>query len=229
MLPLHDHNEMRVAEALIVEALNENLAVAQISDAGTPLISDPGYKLVNVALAQGLAVYPVPGACAAITALSVSGLATDQFVFVGFLSAKSTAKRQQLEMLKREHRTMIFYETPHRILSTLHSIAEIFGAERQVVVARELTKMFETVYRGQVSAIIEAGRNDPNFSKGEIVLMVAGAKIDTGADDQELHRVMEILLGELPASQAVKLASKITGAKKNRLYQLANDRERRTD
>ena len=224
MRALHDHNERRTAGTLVSEALDSNLAIAQISDAGTPLISDPGYGLLQVALEQGLAVHPVPGACAAIVALSVSGLATDQFAFAGFLSAKSSQKRREVEALSRDRRTLIFYESPRRILNTLELLSEILGAERHVVVARELTKRFETLYRGELQEVLAEANRDVNFTKGEIVLLVAGANESNENDGSEALRVLDILRSELAVSQAVKLAAKITGANKNQLYEAANSR-----
>ena len=222
MRALHDHNERQSAAAIITEALESNLAIAQISDAGTPLISDPGYGLLQAALEQGLAVHPVPGACAAIAALSVSGLATDKFVFAGFLSAKSNLKRREIEALSRERRTLIFYESPRRIANTLELLSEILGAERRVVVARELTKRFETLYRGELQEVLAEANKDANFTKGEIVLLIAGAQDRSESDNSEALRVLEILRSELTVSQAVKLAAKITGVNKNQLYDAAN-------
>ena len=229
MRALHDHNERQMAEAVVTSAISEKLAIAQISDAGTPLISDPGYGLLNAALEKGLPVRSVPGPCAAIAALSISGLATDQFAFSGFLNAKSTVKRRELEALCRDKRTLIFYESPHRILDTLEILGDVFGHQRRIVVARELTKRFETLYRGPVSGVLAQAQTDSNFTKGEIVLLVAGAEESSSNKDNEARRILHILLDELPVSQAVKLASKITGAKKNALYEIANASKRESE
>ena len=229
MRALHDHNEKRRAEAVVSAAKAQNLAVAQISDAGTPLISDPGYSLVNAAITNSLTVLAVPGPCAAITALSISGLPTNEFTFIGFLSAKMTAKARELEALSTEHRTLIFYESPHRITDTLTALQSAFGTERQAVVARELTKRFETVYRGTLQELLMAAETEPNFSRGEIVIVVEGASVTSSDENREGRRILDILLDELPSSQAVRLTAKITGAKKNALYELVNKGEDSAD
>lgn len=219
---IHDHNEGLMAERLAQEISEKSLAVAQISDAGTPLISDPGYLTVNAAAASGIPVITIPGPCAAVAALSVSGLPTDQFLFVGFLNAKSSAKKNEIALLQAETRTLVLYEAPHRIQSTLDELVEGFGATRRAVVARELTKRFETVYRGTLSELAKMSRADANMSKGEIVLVIEAVKRDSSMLNEEASRVLNLLLAELPASRAIKIAAEITGVAKNTLYELAH-------
>jgi len=172
---IHDHNERKLALDLAQEIKEQSLAVAQISDAGTPLISDPGYLLVNSAIGQGLPVIAVPGPCAAIAALSVSGLATDQFLFVGFLNAKRGPKQREIAALKHETRTLVFYEAPHRIQDTLQEFSLGFGSTRRAVIARELTKRYESLYRGNLAELAALSKTDPNIQKGEIVIVVEAA------------------------------------------------------
>ena len=219
---IHDHNEGQMAEQLAREISEKSLAVAQISDAGTPLISDPGYLMVNAAVALGIPIMSIPGPCAAVAALSVSGLPTDQFLFVGFLNAKQNAKKNEIALLQKESRTLVLYEAPHRIKSTLDELAAGFGATRRAVVARELTKRFETVYRGNLGELAEMGRVDANMAKGEIVIVVEAADPDTSSLNEEAARVLNLLLAELPASRAIKLAAEITGIAKNTLYEWAH-------
>ncbi len=220
LVAFHDFNESERVTQLLAR-LREGEAVALISDAGTPLISDPGYQLVRQAHAQGVRVVPVPGACALIAALSCSGLPTDRFTFEGFLPAKSAARVATLQALQNEARTMVFYEAPHRIVECLVDMEQCFGGGRGITLARELTKTFETITCGTVSSLLEKVRNDDNQQKGEIVLVVAGkpAELDTiGA--QALH-ALRVLLEEMPLKQASALAARITGAKKNLLYERA--------
>jgi len=214
----HDHSGESDLSALLTE-LQAGNSIALISDAGTPLVSDPGYRLVDAALRMGIKVVPVPGACAAIAALSAAGLPTDRFVFEGFLPAKSVGRRQRLEALAGETRTLVFYEAPHRLLETLADMEQIFGGERIVVLARELTKLHETIRRERVADLRAWALADPNQSRGECVLLVQGAPETSGDPDSE--RVLRLLLDELPLKQAAALAAKITGQKKNELYQLA--------
>jgi len=222
MRSLHDHNEGQIAERLVREISEGGLAVAQISDAGTPLISDPGYLIVNTAVRSGIKVHSIPGPCAAVAALSISGLPTDQFLFVGFLNAKQGAKKHEIERLNSETRTLIFYEAPHRIESTLKAFVDGFGADRKAVVARELTKRFETIYRGTLAELAACCFEDANMSKGEIVIVVEAATPENKIAHQEAERVLKLLLAELPASRAIKLAAEITGVPKNTLYDLAH-------
>lgn len=225
LVAYHDYSdETRVKQLLARVQAGECMAL--ISDAGTPLISDPGYRLVHWARQAGIRVTPVPGSCALIAALCASGLPSDRFCFEGFLAAKSSARRGQLEALKNEPRTLVFYESPHRIEECLADLVAIFGPERTAVMARELTKTFETFLTGNLSEIAEQVAGDANQRKGEIVLMVQGfsAPVDAEALDAEAIRIMEILLSELPVKQAASLTARITGEKKNKLYQWALER-----
>ena len=217
-IALHEHNEREVSAGL-VERLLGGASIALISDAGTPLVSDPGFRLVRAAREAGIVVSPVPGACAAIAALSVAGLPSDRFVFEGFLPAKSAARRAQLQALLSETRTLIFYEASHRIAETLEDIAAVFGSERRAVVARELTKLFETVLDGTVADLAQRVASDANQQRGEFVILVAGAGEDAaGARLVEGRRVFELLRKELPPGRAAKLAAEISGAPRNALY-----------
>jgi len=220
MIPLHDHNEQERHEKLI-ELIQAGHSVALISDAGTPLISDPGYRLVHAARKLAIDVIPIPGPCAAIAALSVSGLPTDRFIFEGFLPAKSSARLAQLTALQRETRTMIFYESPHRILACLGDMQTAFGKDREVVVARELTKFFETIYSDSIEKVLQKLSQNSSEQQGEFVILVKGAEVETRVMDEETTRVLNCLLAELPVKQAVKLASEISGKSKNLLYDLA--------
>lgn len=219
LLSLHEHNE-RARVAQLIEELRGGAAIGLISDAGTPLISDPGFHLVRAARASGIRIIPIPGACALITALSAAGLPTDRFVFEGFLPAKSAARRAHLEALRTETRTLAFYESSHRIVETLEDMAAIFGASRPAVLARELTKTFETIRDGSLAELQEFVTGDANQQKGEFVVLVQGAE-DEPQDQAEATRVLSILLEALPVKQAAALAERITGVKKNELYKLA--------
>ena len=223
MIAYHDHSD-ELAVDKILKRLKDGQEIALISDAGTPLISDPGYRIVDAALAEGISVVPVPGACAAIAALSVAGLPSDRFIFEGFLPPKQQARQNYLETLKHETRTLIFYEAPHRLLACLQDIAEVFGAERSVMLARELTKTFETLKRLPVTELANWVEADNNQQKGECVLVVHGADKTTGIDAQA-QQVMDVLMKELPLKQASSLAAKITGTKKNALYQYGLDQQ----
>lgn len=228
MLSCHDFNEGgRAAQLLGRVAAGESIAL--ISDAGTPLISDPGYHLVRQAHAQGIRVVPIPGASAVIAALCAAGLASDRFTFEGFLPAKTAARVSALQALQQETRTLIFYEAPHRIVECLVDMEACFGAEREITLARELTKTFETLIHTTIGALLARVREDANQQKGEIVLVVAGAiKQAQGVDTQAL-RTLTVLMQELPLKQAAALAAQITGIKKNLLYeqalQLKNDKD----
>ncbi len=217
---LYDHNEQLVSQTLLNKIL-AGQSVALISDAGTPLISDPGYHLVQLAHQQGIKVIPIPGACALITALSAAGLPTDRFCFEGFLSAKAVAREKQLSHLQRETRTLIFYESPHRILDTLQAMQTIFGAERRAVLARELTKQFETIKVAGLAELNDFVKNDVHQQKGEFVIVIQGLGEEPTILDEETQRIMQILLNELPVKQAAKLAAEITNKKKNVLYDWA--------
>ena len=217
----HEHNEREQAPRL-VERMRRGDVIALVSDAGTPLVSDPGYHLVSEARAAGIAVVPVPGPCAMIAALSASGLPSDRFVFEGFLPAKSAGRRQRLQKLAEDSRTLIFYESTHRITDSLTDMADVFGAERLAVIARELTKRFETIHADSLENLLGWIESDPNQRKGEFVVMVHGVEASDGRDiDSDAEHILKILLDELPVKQAAGLAAKITGLKKNALYTFA--------
>jgi 16S rRNA (cytidine1402-2'-O)-methyltransferase len=218
LLALHEHNE-REAVAAIVRRLQQGESVALISDAGTPLISDPGFRLVRAAREAGIRCAPVPGACAAIAALSVAGLPSDRFVFEGFLPAKSAARRARLQELAGDARTLIFYESSHRVLESLADMREVFGALRAAVVARELTKLFETVLSETLGELVERVAADANQQRGEFVVLVAGRGEDVDDRLAEGQRVFALLRQELPAAKAAKLAAAITGAPRKALYE----------
>lgn len=221
LLSYHDHNESEQTQNLIGK-LQEGVRVALISDAGTPLISDPGYQLVRQAQENDIKVIPLPGPCALIAALSASGLPSDRFVFEGFLPAKHQGRVECFEKLKHETRTLIFYESTHRIMASLEDMAAVFGGERHAVIARELTKAFETLRGAPLSELVEWVNQDANQRKGEVVLLVRGAEVqDSDETRVETEKVLAVLLEELPVKQAAQLAAKITGGKKNALYQMA--------
>ena len=217
LVALHEHNEGEMA-ARLVERLRAGQALALVSDAGTPLVSDPGYRLVREVRAAGLKVSPVPGACAAIAALSVAGIASDRFCFEGFLPAKAAARRERLHALVRETRTLVFYESAHRVEESLADLAAIFGAGREAVLARELTKLFETVLGDTLGAIAQRVRGDENQRKGEFVLIVGGCADDTAAILAEGQRLYLKLAEYLKPSQAAKLAAELSGAPRKALY-----------
>ncbi len=224
-LALHEHNE-REKSAELVQRLREGAQIALISDAGTPLVSDPGFRLVRAAREAGIAVSPVPGACASIAALSAAGLPSDRFVFEGFLPAKSAARCAHLQTLVGEARTLIFYESSHRIEECLRDCAGVFGGERHAVLARELTKLYETILDGTLAQLSARVASDADQRRGEFVLLVAGA--DAGEDAEKLvegRRVFEILRRELPPSRAAKLAAEISGAPRKALYDSGKDAE----
>ena len=217
LVALHDHNEEAMAERVVARLLGgESLAV--VSDAGTPLVSDPGFRLVRAARAAGVKVSPVPGACAAIAALSVAGLPSDRFVFEGFLPAKSAARRERLHKVAGETGTLVFYESSHRIAESLADMAAAFGGERPAVVARELTKLFETVLDGTLAQLHAAVQADDNQRKGEFVVMVQGAGDDEEAKIAEGRRLYAKLNEHLPPSTAAKLAAELSGAPRKALY-----------
>ena len=218
----HDHNE-RDKSARLVERMLAGEDMALISDAGTPLISDPGYHLVRAAREAGVRVCPIPGPCALVAALSAAGLPSDRFAFEGFLPAKASGRRQRLQALAAEPRTWMLYEAPHRLLECLEDMRDILGPDRQVVLARELTKTFETIRGAPVGELVEWVRSDSDQQRGECVLVVEAmpARDEEAGLDPEAERVLDVLLEELPVKQAAALAAKITGQKKNRLYQIA--------
>ena len=218
---MHLHNENDAAGRIIAR-LQTGESLALISDAGTPLISDPGFPLVRAARAAGVPVVPVPGASAVIAALSAAGLPTDQFCFGGFLPAKSTARRKVFAGLAKAQATHVFFEAPHRIAASLADAEAELGADRPAAVARELTKQFETVLGDTLGAVRAAVEADSNQQRGEIVLLVGGAAAPADSDsDAELDRVLSVLLAELPAKQAASLAAKLTGGRRNAAYQRA--------
>jgi 16S rRNA (cytidine1402-2'-O)-methyltransferase len=214
---LHEHNEREEGERLVARML-AGAEIALISDAGTPLISDPGFRLVRAARAAGLAVSPVPGACAAIAALSVAGLPSDRFVFEGFLPAKASARRERLGELSAETRTLVFYESSHRVRESLVDMAEVFGATRGAVLARELTKLFETVIDSNLGDLVEQVTADPNQQRGEFVLLIAGNPVQEDDRLVQGRRVFALLRAELPPARAAKLAAAISGAPRKALY-----------
>lgn len=217
LVALHDHNERTAVDGLVARmAAGDDVAL--VSDAGTPLISDPGFRLVRAARVAGIKVSPIPGASAVIAALSVAGLPSDRFIFEGFLSAKTGARRSRLAELAGESRTLIFYESSHRILESLEDMRDAFGTDRDAVVARELTKMFETVLDGPLAGLVERVAADPNQQKGEFVVMVAGREEGEEERLAEGLRVFAILKEELPPAKAAKLAAAITGAPRKSLY-----------
>lgn len=215
---LHEHNEMQKSAALINRLITgESLAL--VSDAGTPLISDPGFDLVAAARARGVAVVVVPGPCAAIAALSIAGLPTDRFVFEGFLPAKNAARVTRLRELSSEQRTMIFYEAPHRLPEVLRDMAAELGADRTASVSRELTKRFETTYTGTLAQLREIAAQDVDMSRGEIVIIVSGNPAPpSSAQALNADQLLRALLEELSPSQAAKIAAKLTGEKRSELY-----------
>ncbi|CDF85854.1 Ribosomal RNA small subunit methyltransferase I [Pseudomonas knackmussii B13] len=221
----HEHNEREQGGRFLARLLAGD-DVALVSDAGTPLISDPGYHLVRQARAAGIAVVPVPGPCALIAGLSAAGLPSDRFIFEGFLPAKTVGRRSRLEALREEPRTLIFYEAPHRLLECLQDMAEVFGEERQAVLARELTKTFETIKGIPLGELRDWVAADSNQQRGECVLLLAGweAPEAEGVDSESL-RVLDLLLAELPVKRAAALAAEITGLRKNLLYQAALERK----
>ncbi|UTF61915.1 16S rRNA (cytidine(1402)-2'-O)-methyltransferase [Gilvimarinus sp. DA14] len=220
----HDHSDEKKVDALLAR-LQAGEAVALISDAGTPLVSDPGFRLVRRAREQGVKVVPVPGACAFVAALSAAGLPSDRFIFEGFLPAKSGARLKQLQALAGESRTLIFYEAPHRVLECLQDMITAFGAEREVVLARELSKAFETIHGAAVGELAHWVASDSNQQRGELVLLVRGAPPQAEGLDDDAVRTMEVLLAELPLKQAAALGAKLTGLRKNELYQWALARQ----
>jgi len=223
----HEHNERDEGSRFITRLLAGD-DVALISDAGTPLISDPGYHLVRQARAAGINVVPVPGACALIAALSAAGLPSDRFIFEGFLPAKAVGRRARLEAIKEEPRTLIFYEAPHRILECLQDMELVFGADRPALLARELTKTFETLKGLPMAELRRFVESDTNQQRGECVVLVAGWSVPESEDavSSEAMRVLNLLLEEMPLKRAAALAAQITGERKNVLYQVALDKQK---
>ncbi|HGY9635568.1 MULTISPECIES: 16S rRNA (cytidine(1402)-2'-O)-methyltransferase [Pseudomonas] len=223
----HEHNERDEGGRFLSKLLaGENVAL--VSDAGTPLISDPGYHLVRQARAAGVSVVPVPGACALIAALSAAGLPSDRFIFEGFLPAKQAGRRARLEQVREEPRTLIFYEAPHRILECLEDMEAVFGGDRPALLARELTKTFETLKGLPLAELRAFVAGDSNQQRGECVVLVGGWFAPEGeqAISAEAQRVLDLLLAELPLKRAAALAAEITGVRKNLLYQLALEKQK---
>jgi len=219
-LSLHDHNE-RQRQDYVATLLQEGKSIALVSDAGTPLISDPGFHLVRHCRQLNLTVSPVPGACAAISALSVAGLPTDRFSFEGFLPSKSGARQLTLANLLEEPRTMVFYDAPRRAIDTVEDIVKVLGGERYVVIARELTKTFETVHSDTASNLLAWLQEDPNQLKGEMVLIIEGNKIDVNAIPAKAIETLKLLLAEMKPKKACAITAEIYGVKKNALYDIA--------
>lgn len=215
----HEHNEREKAKQLVKQAsAGKNLAL--ISDAGTPLVNDPGYHLVRAARDAGITLVPVPGACAAITALSVSGLPTDTFLFAGFPPVKSGTRQNYFAAKSRLAATLIFYESPHRIVESLEDMRQVFGGQREAVVARELTKKFETVRSGTLTELVNWINGDANQQKGEFVVLVQGASTDADAEiDEDTERLLLRLAEELPPKKAAAIVAEVSGLRKNHLYE----------
>lgn len=222
LVSLHAHNERERTESMLAR-LEAGDCVVLVSDAGTPLLSDPGYELVRRALAAGIEIGCVPGPTAIAAALSVAGLPTDRFTFEGFLPAKSQERRTRLAELSSEPRTLVFFESPHRIAESLADLAALFGAERSAVVARELTKLHETVYRGSLATLAIRAQEDADLRRGEITLVVAGAPTSpaTASTGADLERIIRAALEHLPASKAAALAAAATGCTREEAYALA--------
>lgn len=220
LMALHEHNEREKSQALI-DKVKDGKNIALVSDAGTPLISDPGYFLVKLAREQGVRVVPIPGVSAVVTALSVSGLPSDRFVFEGFLPAKLGAKTKRLDAFLYESRTVIFYESPHRILDTLKVMSEVYGADRYLVVARELTKTFETIKGDSLGALLEWAEGDANQQKGEFVLLLEGVVDSPDVSSTEQDKMLTLLMAEMPIKKATKIVSELVGGNKKELYQRA--------
>lgn len=219
LFALHDHNEQEKSQ-LLIEKLKSELSIALISDAGTPLINDPGYHLVKACRENNINVVPIPGACAAIAALSVAGLPSDRFSYEGFLPAKTKARQDYLTTLIDEPRTMIFYESTHRLLDTLNDMQTIWGSDRQIVLAKELTKTWETIVHFSIKDLIEWLEEDSNRQKGEFVLIAEGVSKTNDVIDAKAINTLKLLLNELPLKKAAAITAEIYGLKKNQLYQL---------
>lgn len=221
MLALHDHNE-RGRVSRVLEALSNGQIVALVSDAGTPLISDPGYIVVREARGAGFKVSPVPGACALVAALSAAGLPTDQFLFAGFLPAKRVGRRSALEGFRSQPATLVFYESPHRITDLMEDVVEVFGSDRECVLGRELTKAFETFYAGAAADVLTNLQEDPHGSRGEFVVMIRGSSDAPGAEASvDADRLLALLVEELPVKKAARIVAEVSGLGKNELYQRA--------
>lgn len=219
-MSLHDHNE-RQRQEQVAAMLSEGKSIALVSDAGTPLISDPGFHIVKYLREQNFSIVPVPGACAAISALSVAGLPTDRFTFEGFLPSKSGQRQSILTALANETRTMVFYDAPRRAIDTVKDIVEVMGGERQIVIARELTKTFETIRSDSAANFLAWLSEDANQLKGEMVLMIEGAPKSESTITPEVEATLKLLVAELPPKKACAIAAEIYGLKKKALYEVA--------
>ena len=218
LVSLHEHNESERIDELLAK-LRDGARIALVSDAGTPLLSDPGFELVRRVAQEGIVVVAVPGPSAITAALSIAGLPTERFSFEGFLPARLAERRARLAELAGEARTLVFFEAPHRIAESLEDMNAAFGAERRAAVARELTKVFETVYRGTLASLAVQARGDSNFTRGEITVVVAGAvRAEPDNARAQLDATLTVLLSELAPSKAAALAARLTGAKRNDAY-----------
>ncbi|WP_058910872.1 16S rRNA (cytidine(1402)-2'-O)-methyltransferase [Entomohabitans teleogrylli] len=220
LFALHDHNEQQKSESVLAK-LRAGQSIALVSDAGTPLINDPGYHLVRACREAGIPVVPLPGPCAAIAALSAAGLPSDRFCYEGFLPAKSKGRRDALQALEQEPRTLIFYESTHRLLDSLEDICAVLGEFRYVVLARELTKTWESIHGAPIGELLAWVKEDDNRRKGEMVLIVEGYQKQEDALPAEALRTLALLQAELPLKKAAALAAEIHGVKKNALYKYA--------
>lgn len=228
LLSAHQHNEREVAEK-IIHRLQAGDRIALVSDAGTPAISDPGARIVDAVISAGLRVIPVAGASAAVAALSVSGLLANEFHFVGFLPARERQRDTALALLKHAAATLVFYEAPHRVSETIAAMVRIFGPARRVLIARELSKVFEQIHRCSLSEATTWLTHDPNHQRGEFVLLIEAAPAKEDTTLNEALRVLDILLDDCSVSQAAALTSRITGVKKNQLYEIALARSASAD
>ena len=221
LVSLHEHNERQRSPELIAR-MRSGESIALVSDAGTPAISDPGYELVGAAAASGIEILAIPGPCAALAAISIAALPTDRFCFEGFLPARGAARRKRLQALESEVRTLVFYESPHRVRETLEDCRDCFGGARRGAVARELTKIHESLYRGSLTELCARAQTDADFVRGEIVIVIEGAALaQAEPGGAELDRVLSLLLDELPLKQAAGLAARILGVRDNEAYKRA--------
>ena len=223
LFSLHEHNEGQRLNELL-RRVREGALVAVVSDAGTPLLSDPGFLLLRAALDAGLPVGAVPGPSAALVALALSGIPLDRFCFEGFLPARGGARRERLRTLAGEVRTMVFFEAPHRIVETLEDMKEVFGGDRRAAVARELTKLHESVYRGTLAQLLQIAADDANFTRGEITVVVQGGQA-AAPDDAFVLRALELLSAEMPPSRAAAVVAQLTGRRKAEVYALLHQPE----
>ena len=218
LVSLHEHNERQRTEEILARLARGEI-IALVSDAGTPLVSDPGYQLIAAALAAGHEVRAIPGPSAVLTALSVAGLPTDRFCFEGFLPTRDAARRERCRELAHEPRTLVLFEAPHRIVATLSDLAAACGAQRRAAVCRELSKAYETVYRGTLAELLQTAERDANFARGEITLVLEGAPVQHSApDDAFVRRALELLRTELPPARAAAVVAQLTGRRKAEIY-----------